>query len=145
MNSLTDVYETISAADAELLEKQAAHIKQAEEEDAAGRIMARGFMDELHKLAQEPAVQGFSDKTNKMTKAPSIKANYSVGTGATGPSGITRRTPVAPPLPPGSAAAGTAPNASFSRQGGLRARPPAPTRVAGGGGRQPRTPSAPRR
>jgi hypothetical protein len=51
MNSLTDVYETISAADGELLEKQAEAIKVAEEEDAAGRIMARGFMDELHKLA----------------------------------------------------------------------------------------------
>jgi hypothetical protein len=51
MNSLTDVYETMSAADGELLEKQAEAIKVAEEEDAAGRIMARGFMDELHKLA----------------------------------------------------------------------------------------------
>ena len=55
MNSLTDVYDTISAADADLLEKQAEAIKVAEEEDAAGRIMARGFMDELHKLAQPMA------------------------------------------------------------------------------------------
>lgn len=50
--SLLDVYNQISSHDAELLEKQAAAIKQAEEEDAAGRIMARGFADELNKLAQ---------------------------------------------------------------------------------------------
>lgn len=54
MGSLTDIYDQISAGDAALLEKQAAMIKQAEEEDSAGRIMARGFADELHKLAQGP-------------------------------------------------------------------------------------------
>jgi hypothetical protein len=42
--SLVDTYEKIAAADAERFEKLA-------EEDAAGRIMARGFMDELNKLA----------------------------------------------------------------------------------------------
>lgn len=52
MNSLTELYQHLSAGDAEILEKQAAMIKQAEEEDAAGRIMARGFADELSKLAE---------------------------------------------------------------------------------------------
>ena len=54
MSSLTDVYNQISSHDAELLEKQAEQIKIAEEEDAAGRIMARGFADELHKIAAGP-------------------------------------------------------------------------------------------
>jgi hypothetical protein len=52
MSSLTDIYNRISAQDAGLLEKRAAIIKEAEEQDAAGRIMARGFADELHKIAQ---------------------------------------------------------------------------------------------
>ena len=52
MNSLTDLYnEAIVPMDVEL-EKQATEmVKQAEEEDAAGRIMARGFADELNKIA----------------------------------------------------------------------------------------------
>src|SRR5690606_23968516 len=51
MRSLTEVYEQIQSKDV-ILEKQAAELlKQAEEEDAAGRIMARGFADELAKLA----------------------------------------------------------------------------------------------
>lgn len=54
MKSITEVYEQISAKDQVILEKQAAQLKQAEEEDAAGRIMARGFADELSKLAGGP-------------------------------------------------------------------------------------------
>lgn len=51
MRSLTEVHQKIAAQDAEL-EKQAAEmLKIAEEQEAAGRIMARGFADELHKLA----------------------------------------------------------------------------------------------
>lgn len=51
LRSLTEVHQKIAAQDAEL-EKQAAEmLKIAEEHDAAGRIMARGFADELHKLA----------------------------------------------------------------------------------------------
>lgn len=63
MNSLTELYNSaLVPLDAEL-EKQAAAeleqyaveeaemIKEAEEQDAAGRIMARGFADELEKLA----------------------------------------------------------------------------------------------
>jgi hypothetical protein len=79
MNSLTDVYETMSAADGELLEKQAEAIKVAEEEDAAGRIMARGFMDELHKLAAPSFDTGSPIKD--MGKGTTIKSK---GYGAVG-------------------------------------------------------------
>lgn len=52
MNSLTEIYEQLSVKDNEL-EKQAAELlKQAEEEDAAGRIMARGFAAELNSLIE---------------------------------------------------------------------------------------------
>lgn len=52
MRSLTDVYNKVASQDAELEKQAAVLIKQAEEEDAAGRIMARGFADELNKIAQ---------------------------------------------------------------------------------------------
>lgn len=76
MNSLTELYNNaLVPLDAEL-EKQASAelaqlaaeeeemIKQAEEEDAAGRIMARGFQDELQKLAagMPPFIQQQMDK-----------------------------------------------------------------------------------
>lgn len=52
MDSLTDLYNQALLPMDEQLEKQAGEmLKQAEEEDAAGRIMARGFADELNKLA----------------------------------------------------------------------------------------------
>ena len=54
-NSLTDVYNDISDQDVVYLEKHAEQIKENEEEDAAGRIMARGFADEIHKLEAELA------------------------------------------------------------------------------------------
>lgn len=44
--SLAKFYETM-VSDEEEIEKQAA------DEEAAGRIMARGFLDELHKLAEQ--------------------------------------------------------------------------------------------
>lgn len=54
MNSLTELYEQILVPQDQELEKQAGEmLKIAEEEDAAGRIMARGFADELNKLASE--------------------------------------------------------------------------------------------
>jgi len=53
MESLTDIYQSLSGRDAELLEKQAEEIKVAEEQEFAGRITARGFADELNKLAEE--------------------------------------------------------------------------------------------
>ena len=52
MDNLTDVYNQFASID-EQLEKQASEmVKQAEEEEFAGRIMARGFADEMNKLAQ---------------------------------------------------------------------------------------------
>ena len=55
MRSLADVYDQLNAADQPYLEKRAALQKQAEEDHFAGRIMARGFMDELVKLAEKPS------------------------------------------------------------------------------------------
>ena len=51
--NLTDVHARLVAADKPLMDKTASLRKQAEEEDAAGRIMARGFADELRKLAED--------------------------------------------------------------------------------------------
>jgi len=49
--SLADLFSQMEASD-ETIQKEASELhKQAAEEDAAGRIMARGFMDELNKLA----------------------------------------------------------------------------------------------
>ena len=50
--SLVDIHAQLSSND-EVLEKEAAvEFDKLAEEDAAGRIMARGFMAELHKIAQ---------------------------------------------------------------------------------------------
>jgi hypothetical protein len=46
--SLADYLEELESSQEEMT-------KQAAEEEAAGRIMARGFMDELNKLAALPA------------------------------------------------------------------------------------------
>lgn len=51
MHSLSDVVDQMNEQDKELLEKQAQEKLAAEEADAAGRITARGFADELTKLA----------------------------------------------------------------------------------------------
>jgi hypothetical protein len=52
MDSLTELYNQQILPLDEELEKQASEMwKQAEEEDAAGRIMARGFADEMNKLS----------------------------------------------------------------------------------------------
>jgi hypothetical protein len=55
--SLADMYEKIAAYDGEVedqYEELSDTEKLAAEHDAAGRIMARGFMDELNKIAQMP-------------------------------------------------------------------------------------------
>lgn len=51
MRNLTEVHEKLAATDTTLRSQEEELVKQAEEEDAAGRIMARGFTDELNKLA----------------------------------------------------------------------------------------------
>ncbi|MHC4644900.1 MAG: hypothetical protein ACYTBJ_05330 [Planctomycetota bacterium] len=49
--SLADLYEKIATVDVEAEQERTELEKLAAEEDAAGRITARGFMDELNKLA----------------------------------------------------------------------------------------------
>lgn len=57
MNTLKELYDNaILPADAELEKKAAELYKEAEEEEAAGRIMARGFANELKKLAEGQTV-----------------------------------------------------------------------------------------
>jgi hypothetical protein len=82
MRNLTDIHQQLSAVDHVYLEKQAEAIKIAEEEDAAGRIMARGFADELAKLAQE--VRGASGWGPAYAGGSVPSGNYKTGTGATG-------------------------------------------------------------
>ena len=59
MPNLTDVYNALQQVDEPLIKQAEEMQKLAEEEDAAGRIMARGFADELNKLAgiMDPAPQ----------------------------------------------------------------------------------------
>jgi len=87
MDSLTDLYNQQIVPLDEELEKQAAEMwKQAEEEDAAGRIMARGFADELSKLAAPNLTGGvvqlnknneYSVAGQKLSGGPSqTKANW---------------------------------------------------------------------
>lgn len=78
MDSLTNVYETLVDADADEFEKIA-------EEDAAGRIMARGFMDELIKMAENKPVA-----TVKPPKPPPMPKPAG---------GRTTRPPVVPSIP----------------------------------------------
>jgi len=48
---LVDIHEQLSSYDSELEKEAAVEYEKLAEEDAAGRIMARGFMDELQKIA----------------------------------------------------------------------------------------------
>jgi hypothetical protein len=85
MDSLTELYnEQILPLDEEI-EKQASEMwKQAEEEDAAGRIMARGFADEMDKLA------GFGDTIKSMGKGETIKSKgYAAANANTGKHNIS--------------------------------------------------------
>jgi len=50
---LADIYEKLASIDEEVSNEATDIEKVAAEYDAAGRIMARGFADELNKLAQE--------------------------------------------------------------------------------------------
>lgn len=111
MDNLTDLYnEAILPMDAEL-EKQAEEMwKEAEEEDAAGRIMARGFADELNKLAQpgQPVPVGGTIKS-KPFKVSGATGELKPGKLGTNPSSkITKRNTTTP-----SASAQTPQNFTF--------------------------------
>jgi hypothetical protein len=71
--SLTDMYEKIASYDEEI-EQQYSELsdteKTAAEYDAAGRIMARGFADELNKLAQMPPTGPSESLIKKTGKKP---------------------------------------------------------------------------
>ncbi len=71
--SLADMYEKIAAYDNEV-EEQHEELSEVEkvaaEHDAAGRIMARGFMDELNKLAQMPPTGPSPALVKKTGKKP---------------------------------------------------------------------------
>jgi hypothetical protein len=102
MKSITEIYESLSAKDAVLLEKQAAQMKIAEEEDAAGRIMARGFADELSKLANMPG-QTVPETPNDLGAIRNFKLGPK---GATGTNAMGQKVQstatggMAPPKPP---------------------------------------------
>jgi len=86
MDNLTDVYNQFSAIDDEL-EKQASEmVKQAEEEEFAGRIMARGFADELNKLAA-PDFGGGPSPIKDMGKGTTIKSKGYAAAGGGGGGG----------------------------------------------------------
>jgi hypothetical protein len=73
-DTLVDVYAQMSARDGEILEKQAMQKVAAQEADAAGRIMARGFADELGSLVK--MAEGL---------APLGSGGYSTAPAAAGP------------------------------------------------------------
>ncbi len=109
MNSISEIYENLSARDAIYLEKQAEVMKIAEEEDAAGRIMARGFADEARLMAKRAGMPG-----QAVPETPNdlgAVRNYKVGPGgATGVNQLGQKVQsnaggfMAPPKPPRPAA-----------------------------------------
>lgn len=80
MDTLTDLYnEQIVPLDQEL-EKQASEmIKQAEEEEFAGRIMARGFADEMNKLAEGIIPMGKGEEYGTVKSKSYAQANAGTG------------------------------------------------------------------
>ena len=101
MRSITEIYESLSAKDAELLEKQAAIKIAEEEEDAAGRIMARGFADELAKLANMPG-QTVPEVPNDLGAVRNFKLGPKGASGVNATGQKVQSTPtggMAPPKP----------------------------------------------
>jgi len=79
--TITEVYEKLAAADEELR-------KVAQEEDAAGRIMARGFADELHKLAAGPSLQPSATPPPRYAGAGNSLASFARGLAPRAPKSI---------------------------------------------------------
>jgi len=138
-NSLTDIHNQLSAADQVYLEKHAEQIKIAEEEDAAGRIMARGFADELTKLAEPAQRPTFSPPVESAGAGgnvfkPGDKINAVTGANQTGKArgaGPSPTPPAAKPPGPAQPSAGAKPAVGAPKPGamgtgrGMRAnRPP---------------------
>ncbi len=78
--SLSNFYSKMTAGEYEL-EKEAHELeKLAAEEEAAGRITARGFMDELYKLANQPAntptTNYIAQKPNFIERRLGVKTRY---------------------------------------------------------------------
>lgn len=63
--SLADLYAVMESQDYEMQKEASEMEKLAAEEDAAGRITARGFMDELNKLAEGMALPPASQPAKK--------------------------------------------------------------------------------
>ena len=167
MNNLVDIYEQISARDMEYLEKAAAEKVAAEEQDAAGRIMARGFADELQKIAAPPlgaqhqrvgnalsAIGGDVNGANPYAGLPgspaapkaqsaTIKANpYNTSALRTpAASGAGRSLADRTPLIPGSGG-GMAAGAAPTFGSGEKSQPVAATTIPAGGFRTPNSPAA---
>ncbi len=82
MPNLTDVYEMLQRADEPMIKQAEELQKIAEEEDAAGRLMARGFVDELNKLAGAgPGIMGGVPQMNINPAAMVQKARQSAAQG----------------------------------------------------------------
>jgi hypothetical protein len=99
--SLADLYNAMEANDHEMVKEAEELEKIAAEEEAAGRIMARGFMDELNKLAQEleaskpPRFAGERGKPVKTIPAPPLKVPPLKGKPK---AGLGTHKPKAPPV-----------------------------------------------
>jgi hypothetical protein len=99
---LVDIHETLSSYDAELEKEAAVEYEKLAEEDAAGRIMARGFMDELQKIAggDAPGMAGGLGRAPMGGPAQTIKSKpYATSGGATGPKRVSTRATQAPGTP----------------------------------------------
>jgi hypothetical protein len=99
--SLVDVLNYLESSDEEMQKEASEMEKIAAEEEAAGRITARGFMDELNKLAAEMKFKGDTVSPgalkplakHKPSVPPAIplkKTLGSTGVSATKPTKITR-------------------------------------------------------
>jgi len=103
---LTDILDELGAADGVIAQKVQELTKEAGEDEFAGRIAARGFYDELNKIAG----------AQRMAFGPG-EGSKVVGRPAPG----TAPAAAAPPKPPapigamGAIAKGTAPGSAFSR------------------------------
>jgi hypothetical protein len=105
---LTDIIEELGAADGVLAEKQAEFEKEAQEEEYAGRIAARGFYDELQKIAGVERVNFKPAEVGKITGKPAAPAPGGAPPAAAAPK------PPAPGGAMGAVAKATGPGTPFA-------------------------------